>query len=89
MDANSLQDRLPPQNRDAERALLGGMLRDNNVIGDILQIVRDENFYSDAHQKVFQGVSALYDRGQPADFSADMVLTYANANCGNVQPFAP
>jgi hypothetical protein len=29
------------------------------------------------------------NRGQPADFSADMVLTYANANCGNVRPFAP
>jgi replicative DNA helicase len=43
------------------------MLRDNVVIGDILQIVRPENFYFDAHQKIFQATTALYDRGHPVD----------------------
>jgi replicative DNA helicase len=43
------------------------MLRDNGVIGDVLQIVRADNFYSDAHQKIFQGICALYDKGQPVD----------------------
>ena len=39
------QDRLLPQSRDAERSVLGSMLRDNGVIGDVVQIVREENFY--------------------------------------------
>jgi replicative DNA helicase len=43
------------------------MLRDNGAIGDVLQIVRAENFYLDAHQKIFQAVQALYDRGHPVD----------------------
>jgi replicative DNA helicase len=60
-------DRLPPQSREAERCVLGSMLRDNGVIGDILQIIRDENFYVDAHQKIFKAMVALYDRGQPVD----------------------
>jgi replicative DNA helicase len=60
-------ERLPPQSREAERSVLGSMLRDNGVIGDVLQIVRAENFYADAHQKIFQGITALYDRGHPAD----------------------
>jgi replicative DNA helicase len=60
-------DRLPPHNRDAERSVLGSMLRDNAVIGDVLQIVRVENFYTDAHQKIFQAITALYDKGHPAD----------------------
>jgi replicative DNA helicase len=60
-------ERLPPQNRDAERSVLGSMLRDNGVIGDVVQIVRTENFYQDAHQKIFQGIVTLYDRGHPAD----------------------
>ena len=33
-------DRLPPQSRDAERCVLGSMLRDNSVIADVVQIVR-------------------------------------------------
>src|SRR4051794_762038 len=60
-------DRLPPQSREAERSVLGSMLRDNAVIGDVVQIVRAENFYLDAHQKVFQAVISLYDKGHPVD----------------------
>ena len=60
-------DRLPPHSREAERCVLGSMLRDNGVIGDVLQIVRDENFYADAHQKIFKAIVSLYDRGHPAD----------------------
>jgi replicative DNA helicase len=60
-------ERLPPQSREAERCVLGSMLRDNGVIGDVLQILRGENFYFDAHQKIFQGVIDLYDRGHPVD----------------------
>jgi replicative DNA helicase len=61
------QDRLLPQSRDAERSVLGSMLRDNGVIGDVVQIVREENFYQDAHQKIFKTVVTLYDRGHPVD----------------------
>src|SRR5713101_9287646 len=60
-------DRLPPQNREAERCVLGSMLRDNGVIGDVLQILRTDNFYLDAHQKIYQAVITLYDRGHPVD----------------------
>jgi replicative DNA helicase len=60
-------DRLPPHNRDAERSVLGSMLRDNGVIGDVLQMLRVDNFYVDAHQKIFQAICALYDSNKPVD----------------------
>lgn len=60
-------DRLPPQNRDAERSVLGSMLRDNAVINDVLQILRTDNFYFDAHQKIFQAVIDIYNDGHPVD----------------------
>jgi len=60
-------ERLPPHSRDAERCVLGSMLRENAVIGDVLQIVRKDNFYADAHQKIYQAVVTLYDRGHPVD----------------------
>src|SRR4051812_31573138 len=63
----SVDERTTPHSRDAERCLLGSMLRDNAVIGDVVQIVRPENFYFDAHQKIYQGVTALYDKANPVD----------------------
>ncbi len=69
-------ERLPPQSREAERCVLGSMLRDNGIIGDVVQIVRADNFYLDAHQKIFHGIVALYDRGQPVDLV--MLAEYLN-----------
>jgi replicative DNA helicase len=60
-------DRLPPQNRDAERSVLGSMLRDNGVINDVVQFVRADNFYFDAHQKICQAIIDIYNDGHPVD----------------------
>ena len=60
-------DRLPPHSREAEVSVLGSMLRDNGVIGDVVQIVRPENFYFDHHIKIYQGIVALYEKAHPAD----------------------
>ncbi len=60
-------ERLPPQSRDAERSVLGSMLRENGVIGDVLQLIREENLYLDAHRKIFKSIVTLYDRGHPVD----------------------
>src|SRR5258708_1499402 len=67
MPAEPGGDRLPPQNKEAERSVLGSMLRENGVIGDVLQIIRQEYFYSDSHQKIFKGMVELYDKGHPVD----------------------
>lgn len=61
------QDRLPPQSLEAEKGLLGSLLRDNIVINDVLTIIRGDNFYYDAHQKIFQAIIDLYNEGKPVD----------------------
>ena len=67
-------DRLPPHNRDAERSVLGSMLRDNNVIPEVVQLVRADDFYVFAHQKIFEALATLnIEQGKPAD-----VVTLAN-----------
>ena len=61
-------ERLPPQSREAERSVLGSMLRDNRVINDVVQLLRAEDFYADAHQKTYQAIVTLHDKsGQPVD----------------------
>ncbi len=52
-------ERLPPQNLDAERSVLGSMLRDNDAIHAVAQIITAESFYADAHRKIFQAISDL------------------------------
>ena len=66
----NVMDRLPPHNRDAERSLLGSMLRDNHVIPEAVNLVRAENFYVFAHQKIFEAITRLNDDG---DKAADIV----------------
>jgi replicative DNA helicase len=61
------RDRRPPMSKEAEQCVLGSMFRDNGVIGDVLQIVHADNFYGDAHQKIFNAIVQLYDKGNPVD----------------------
>lgn len=72
-DPTGLSDRLPPYNRDAERSVLGSMLRLNDVINDVVNIVQVEHFYTDAHQKIFQAIWTVYDRTHSVD-----LVTLAN-----------
>jgi replicative DNA helicase len=60
-------DRLPPQSRDAERSVLGSMLRDNLAINDLMNLVFPDNFYFDAHQKICQAIYDIYRDGHPVD----------------------
>jgi replicative DNA helicase len=60
-------DRLPPQSREAEKGVIGSVLRDNVVLHEVGQIIRPDNFYFDAHQKIFQAISDLYQDGKPVD----------------------
>src|SRR5215475_6629767 len=61
-------ERLPPHDRQAERSVLGSMMRDNGIIGDVVNIIRAEHFYVFAHQKIFEAICTLaVDQGKPAD----------------------
>lgn len=60
-------DRLPPQSREAEMGVLGSILRDNQVLNDVQNIIRVDNFYFDSHQKIYQAISEIYSDGKPVD----------------------
>jgi replicative DNA helicase len=60
-------ERLPPQNLDAERSVLGGILRKNDVLDEIAPHLKAEFFYTDAHRKIYEAILSLYDRNLPVD----------------------
>ena len=60
-------DRLPPQNLDAERGVLGSILLDNEVLHDVVGLLKVEDFYRDTHQVLFRAIRELYDQGKGVD----------------------
>ena len=61
------EDRLPPQNIEAEQGVLGAILLDNDVLHDIVPMLRADNFWRDDHQIIFRAIRELYDVGKPVD----------------------
>ncbi len=59
--------KLPPQNIEAEQCVLGAILLENDALLKALEILRSENFYRDAHRKIFEGILALFERSEPID----------------------
>ncbi|MFP4397350.1 MAG: DnaB-like helicase N-terminal domain-containing protein, partial [Desulfonatronovibrio sp.] len=58
---------MPPQNLDAEQAVLGGVFLSNNVLHSIVDILVEEDFYSPAHQIIFRTFLDLYRKNIPVD----------------------
>src|SRR4051812_7025405 len=61
------EDRLPPQNIEAEQAVLGAILLDNDVLHDVIPILKVDSFWRDDHQIIFRAIRDLYDQGKPVD----------------------
>ncbi len=59
--------RIPPQNREAEQSILGGILLDNESLHSVLEILQIPDFYSEAHRRIFSAILDLYDRNEPCD----------------------
>nr|WP_312882661.1 replicative DNA helicase [Streptosporangium album] len=60
-------ERTPPNNIEAEQSVLGGMLLSKDAIADVVEIVRSDDFYRPAHQIIYDIITDLYGRGDPAD----------------------
>lgn len=66
-------DRVPPQNLDSERAVLGAMVMGDAgkaAIAAVIEVLGEEEpyaFYREAHQKIYGAILNLFDRGIPAD----------------------
>ncbi len=59
--------KLPPQNLDAEIAVLGSMLIDDDAISQAIEILTPESFYKDAHRRIFQSIVKLFSDGKAVD----------------------
>jgi replicative DNA helicase len=61
-------DKTAPANLEAERALLGALLIDNEAIGNVASFLKPDDFYRDRHRAIYAARFDLYERREPGDF---------------------
>lgn len=64
---NGVEPAQPPQDFQAEQAVLGGMLLSSDAIADVVERLGRDAFYRPAHQNIYDATTDLYRRGEPAD----------------------
>lgn len=67
MSEKTVAAKIPPQNIDAEKSLLGAILIDEDVLADVSEVVKPKDFYDKNHQMIFDGMMRLYEKHSPVD----------------------
>ncbi len=60
-------ERLPPQAVEAEAAVLGAMLLEQDAISVVLEILDETAFYREANRRIYNAIITLFDRNEPTD----------------------
>jgi len=61
------ESRVPPQDLEAERALLGAIMLKPNAMYDVADMVMPDSFYASKHGDIFEAMFTLFSRGEPID----------------------
>jgi replicative DNA helicase len=59
--------KVPPQNLEAEQAVLGAVLLENGAFAKVLENIKEKHFYREAHRKIFLAMQDLFERNEPID----------------------
>ena len=59
--------KIPPHDVEAEQAILGCMLIDQDATTDAIEVLKPEDFYRDDHKYIYEAMNNLYGRGEPID----------------------
>ena len=67
MDEKLILEKVPPQNTEAEMAVLGAMLLEEEAIAKAIEIINADNFYRDAHRYICKAILDTYEKGKAVD----------------------
>lgn len=62
------QIRIPPQFTEGERAILAGLLIDNDALAKVMAQLDSSDLYREPHRLIFQAMAKLFDKGEPVDW---------------------
>jgi replicative DNA helicase len=61
------QDKMPPQNSEAEESVLGSIIIDNNALVKVADIISPDDFYLPKHRYIYEAIFDLYIKNAPID----------------------
>src|SRR5690554_2590240 len=64
---SGINERIPPQNLEAEQSVLGSMLIDKDAIVTAAERLKETDFYRESHRKIFTAMVDLAERNEPVD----------------------
>src|SRR5687768_6593007 len=59
--------KVPPQAKDLEEAVLGAIMLEKSAFDAVIEILKPECFYVDAHQRIYKSMQGLQQKNQPID----------------------
>ncbi len=59
--------RLPPQDTEMEKALLGALMLSPNAMYEVADIIGTDSFYAGSHRTIFDAMLVLHEKGEPVD----------------------
>ena len=62
-----MKERIPPHNEDAERSVLGAAMLSKDALLDILEEVKEDDFYNEKHAEIFRAIWELYTSNSQID----------------------
>ncbi|MBI4314245.1 MAG: replicative DNA helicase [Candidatus Omnitrophica bacterium] len=65
--SSAVLEKLPPQNLEAEQAVLGAMLLHEDAVAIALEMLEEAGFYKQAHRIIFRAIQALFSEHKPVD----------------------
>jgi len=58
---------LPPQDLEAEAAVLGSMIIERGAVEKALEVLAEKDFYQDLHRRIFSAMASIYGRSEAVD----------------------
>lgn len=66
-DISESLGKLPPQALDLEEAVLGALMLEKNALNSVVEFLKPEHFYADAHKEIYQAIIDLFKASEPVD----------------------
>ncbi len=61
------EGRVPPYSEEAEAAVIGGILLNNDALSLVQDIIKSEDFYIEAHRRIYEAIESLSTASLPVD----------------------
>src|SRR6476620_335122 len=59
--------KMPPQAVELEEAVLGALMLEKDALTNVIDILKPQSFYKEAHERIFSAIERLFTRSEPVD----------------------